>query len=271
MRTWLFAPANDRRKLESALRSPAALVVADLEDAVAPARKETALQAACEFVAADGDDERRVVRVNDPASELGARELQVLTEATAAPIVMVPKATRATVLQAAASGARTVPLVESARGIAEMEAIAAVDGVVAVALGTADLRAELSLGRSPEELELLYERSRLVLACALTGVPAIDGVHLELDDASGLHRAALRSRGLGFAGMLCIHPLQLAIVAAAFAPTPGELKHARRVVDAYERALAGGRGAVAEDGEMVDLATVRRARQLLAEGGDVAV
>ena len=265
-RTWLFVPADDPRKLDSALRSTAAVVVADLEDAVAPAGKELALRAACEFMrcAADG---RRVVRINDPAGELGRRDLDALAATVDVPALMVPKATRASVAQSVAAGVRPIALLESARGILELEAIAALEGVLALALGAVDLRAELGLASSAEELELLYARSRLVLAAAAAGLPAIDAVQLDLDDDAGLARAAGRARALGFAGMLCVHPRQLATVDGAFAPSAEELEHARRVLAAYERALREDRGATTQDGEMVDLATVRRARALLGESG----
>jgi citrate lyase subunit beta/citryl-CoA lyase len=263
-RAWLFTPADDRRKLDSAARSGAEAVIADLEDAVAQERKDIAREQALEFLAehVPRDGPARVVRINAPRTEHGRVELQRLSERQPA-AVMVPKANLATIALARAARLPVVALVETAQGVSELEEIAALDGVLAIALGTVDLAAELGLGEMPDGLELLHVRSRLVLACALGGIPAIDGVYLNVTDMGGLADEARRARALGFAGKLCIHPAQLEIVHDAFIPSATELERARRVVEAYEHSLAEQRGAGLADGEMVDLATVRNARRIL--------
>jgi citrate lyase subunit beta / citryl-CoA lyase len=260
---WLFAPADDRRKLDSASRCGAEAVIADLEDAVAPERKDAAREQASAFLDGAHGEQRRLVRVNDPSTERGRADLERLRERSPNAIVMVPKASVATIALARAAGSRVVALVETARGVCELERIATLEGVLAIALGTVDLAAELGLGELPDGLELLHVRSRVVLACALGSIPAIDGVHLQVGDDDGLSREARRARALGFAAKLCIHPKQLAPVRDAFTPSAAERERAQRVVDAYERSLAGLRGAALLDGEMVDLATVRRARRIL--------
>lgn len=261
-RTWLFTPADEPRKLDASRRSRAGVVIADLEDAVAPQRKLLAREHAFEFVG--GGAPLRVARINDPRTDVGRADLERLS-AAAPPALMVPKAELDSLALAHAAGVRTIALVETARGVAEVERIAVLDGVVAVALGTVDLAAELGFGELPDGLELLHVRSRLVLACALGGVPALDGVHLAIEDRDALAAEARRARALGFAGKLCIHPAQIDVVRAAFAPSAAELERARAVVDAYRQSLAEQRGAALAGGEMVDLATVRRAEALLRE------
>ena len=260
--TWLFTPADDKRKLHSALRCGAEAVIADLEDAVAEDRKDLALGHAREFLDSSHGGPGRIVRVNDLRSERGRVDLERLSELST-PIVMVPKANLATLALVAAAGLPAIALVETAQGVSELEAIATLDGVLAIALGTVDLAAELGLGELPDGLELLHVRSRLVLACALGGVPAIDGVHVHVRDGDGLAREAQRARALGFAAKLCIHPAQLEVVRAAFTPSAAELERARRVLAAHERSIAQLRGAVLVDDEMVDLASVRRARRIV--------
>ena len=137
--------------------------------------------------------------------------------------------------------------------------------MLAVAIGTVDLAAELHLGELPDGLELLHVRSRVVLACALARIPALDGVHLAVDDVEALASQARRARALGFAGKLCIHPAQVEVVREAFAPSTAELERARATVEAYRLSLAEQRGATLAGGEMVDLATVRRAEAILRE------
>ncbi|HYB23010.1 MAG TPA: CoA ester lyase [Solirubrobacteraceae bacterium] len=258
--SWLFTPADDPRKLASAARSDADALIADLEDGVAPERKDAARELALEFAQEGGAP--RIVRINDPRSEHGQADLERF--AARAPLaVMVPKATMPTLALAHAAGLRTVALIETAEGLCEAERIATCEGVLAMALGTIDLAAELSLGELPGGLELLHARSRLVLACALSGIPAIDGVHPRVTDTDALAEEARRARALGFAAKLCIHPAQLAAVREAFTPSAAEIEHARGVLAAYEHSRAQRRGAALAGGEMVDLASVRRARRLL--------
>jgi citrate lyase subunit beta/citryl-CoA lyase len=261
-RTWLFTPADDQRKLDAAARSGADAVIADLEDAVADSRKDLAREQALAFLATREEGPPRIVRINDPRSERGRADLERLSGSAPA-VVMVPKANVATIALVRAAGLSVLALVETARGVCELEAIATLDGVLAIALGTVDLAAELGLGELPDGLELLHVRSRVVLACALGGIPAIDGVYLDVGDGDGLAVEARRARALGFAAKLCIHPSQLEVVRDAFTPSAAEVERARRVVDAYERSLASQRGAALADGAMVDLATVRRARRIL--------
>jgi citrate lyase subunit beta/citryl-CoA lyase len=263
-RTWLFTPADDPRKLEAATRSLAGAVIADLEDSVAPERKQLARDGALGFLtgAKPAGPPLRIVRINDPGGEHGRLDLERIRGGDPA-AVMVPKATIATLELARAAGRPLIALVESARGIAEVEQIALRDEVVAIAIGTVDLAAEVGLGELPGGLELLYARSRLVLACVVAGIPAIDGVHLSVADQDGLRSQARDARALGFAAKLCIHPAQLEVVREAFTPSAAELEIARGSVEAYERSLASGRGATLADGQMLDRATVRRARRVL--------
>jgi citrate lyase subunit beta/citryl-CoA lyase len=259
--TWLFAPADVPRRLASALRSRAGVVIADLEDAVAPERKHAARIEAAGFVRERGDA-WRVVRVNDPRFADGRADLEQLR--TCDPdAVVVPKATLESVEIALSLVRRVIPLIETARGVVEAERIAALDGVLALALGSVDLAAELELEELPDGGELVYVRSRLTIAAAAAGLPAIDGVFLRLGDPAGLEAEARRARALGFAAKLCIHPAQLEPIERAFTPTAAELAQARRVVEAYEAALRDERGVSVASGQMVDLATLRRAQRLI--------
>ncbi|MHB8532654.1 MAG: HpcH/HpaI aldolase/citrate lyase family protein [Solirubrobacteraceae bacterium] len=266
-RTWLFAPADSERRLARALRSAAGAVLADLEDAVAPSAKELARKRAVGFASAlDAQPgPLRVIRINSPLGELGQRDLESLRSFPRAPL-MVPKATEEALDACAGAGfTALVALVETARGVAEVETIAARPDVLALALGTVDLSAELRLLELPGGAELLYVRGRMVLACAAAGIPAIDGVHVHLDDPAELREAASRARALGFAGKLCIHPAQLEAVAGAFLPSAEEVAWARAVLATHARSLAGGAGAAREGREMIDAATARAARAILDE------
>jgi citrate lyase beta subunit len=111
---------------------------------------------------------------------------------------------------------------------------------------------------------MLYARSAMVTAAAAANVQAVDGVWPNLEDTDGLKAFALQSRRLGFTGMSLIHPSQVDPVNAAFTPTPDEMEYCRKVVAAYEEAVARGDGAVAFGGQLLDRPIVERARRMLA-------
>jgi citrate lyase subunit beta/citryl-CoA lyase len=136
-----------------------------------------------------------------------------------------------------------------------------VPGVLRLAFGSVDFNSDSGIQGDGEELNLV--RSQLVLVSRLAGVqPPIDGVSLAIDDAQALDTDVRRSRRFGFGAKLCIHPKQVAGVHAAFRPTPAEEQWARRVISAVQ---AGGLGAIAVDGKLVDKPVLLLAQALVAE------
>ena len=119
--------------------------------------------------------------------------------------------------------------------------------------------------RSPEGHESYYARLRVVNAARAAGVAPIDSVYGQVDDVEGLARWGERSRALGFVGMGCIHPRQIPVIHAAFAPTPAEIERAQRIVAAYEAAQAAGRAVVSVGSKMIDPPVVRQAATLVAQ------
>jgi len=262
-RSFLFAPGGDARKLAKALEAGADAVVADLEDAVLPEEKARARVVVAEAMAADASA-LRLVRVNavgTPWFEVDLAELRPL----GLDGVVLPKATPEGAVQAGAIGLPMVAIVETADGLRRAHALASVPGVEALVLGAVDLGLELGLEPRPDGDELLFARSSVVVDSAAAGIRApVDQVWVDTRDLDGLERDCRRARSLGFRGKACIHPAQVPVVNEAFAPSSDEVARARDVVAAYEQAAAEGRGAVALDGEMIDLPVVERARRVLA-------
>ena len=162
---------------------------------------------------------------------------------------------------AAAGGRPVLPLVESALGFEQRLALAHARGVQRLVFGQIDFQADLGMRCSEEELTSF--RVALVLASRLAGIaPPIDGPTTAFEDEALLRADAQRARRLGFGGKLCIHPRQVAVVNASFAPSDDEVAWARRVIEAD--ANAGG-AAVAVDGRMVDRPVVLRAQAILAD------
>ncbi len=164
-------------------------------------------------------------------------------------------------VRAAVPGVPIVALIETIDGIAHLDAIAASDGVEALAFGGYDLCSEL--GAVPEAEVLAAYRSRIVFAARVAGITAIDTPFADLDDLAGLHADAVRAAHFGFDGKLAVHPKQVNVVANAFFPSPEEIARARVVCDA-----AAGGGAMRVGSLMIDAPLLAAARRVLrrAEG-----
>jgi citrate lyase subunit beta/citryl-CoA lyase len=266
-RSFLFAPGDSPSKLRRGLGSSADVLIADLEDSVAPQAKAAARRVVRDVLAsADRPRPATVVRIN---AEGGPDDDDILAAVEAgADGIMVPKATAA-VLASVDWELPVVALIETGLGLRDAYEIASMPAVSRVALGAEDLCADLGIERAAgDELPLLFARSQLVRDCAAAGAPGpVDGVFTAVRDIAGLTAAVRRSRATGLRGMLCIHPAQLEPVNEGFAPTAEQLAWARRVLDAYRTAGAAGAGVLAFEGEMIDEAVAKRAARLIGEAG----
>jgi citrate lyase beta subunit len=264
-RSLLFAPGLEERKLQKALGAGADAVVADLEDAVPAGEKEAARAVARRVL--EGRATRSLVAVRPNA--VGTAHWEADLEAVSGlelDALVLPKATPEAVTALGPDGPPVIAIVETALGLRQTYETARLPRVAALVLGAVDLGAELGLEPRADGLEVLYARSQLVVDSAAAGIRSpFDLVHLDIRDDEGLEAEARLARSLGFRGKACIHPAQIEIVNRVFSPTEEEQEHARRVIEAYEHALADGRGVVALDGEMIDLPVVERARRVLAE------
>ncbi|MEX1143177.1 MAG: CoA ester lyase [Thermoleophilaceae bacterium] len=268
VRSLLFAPGNDPRKLSKALASCADVVIADLEDSVPAAEKANAREVAGSLLAGHRGPPRPMVRVNDMSSRELDADLE-LTERLELAAIVVPKATPAT-LRALAGRQRhpIVAVIETAAGVLGAGEVAASPGVRALALGSLDLAAECGLSPLPGGQELLLPRARLVFESAAAGIAApYDGAYLQVRDRDGFEAEAKLARGLGFAGKVCLNPSQAEVANEVFSQEE-ERRWAERTLEAHARASADGRGAIEVDGEMIDIASVRRAERILALQGN---
>jgi citrate lyase subunit beta/citryl-CoA lyase len=260
-RSLLFVPGNRPERFTKACDSGADAVIIDLEDAVPPTEKSQARAA----VAAWLKPERPVfLRINAGDTPWFRDDCELARVAGVAAILL-PKAERIeeiVTLSSAGAGKPVLPIIETAAGFDNIQAIARAQGVQRLVFGSIDF--QLDLGISGDDAELLMFRSGIVLASKLAGLQApVDGVSTAIDDAQGLAADAARSRKLGFGGKLCIHPRQVGGVNAAFSPSDEELAWARRILDA---AVVAGGAAIAVDGKMVDRPVMLRAQAILDQG-----
>jgi citrate lyase subunit beta/citryl-CoA lyase len=157
--------------------------------------------------------------------------------------------------------------VESAVGVERATELASSSPRVKnLCFGAADFCADVSADPTPSGHETLFAQSRIVLSSRVAGLdPPIASVYTRLDDQRGLRETSEAARRLGYVGRSCVHPRQVAIVNAVFTPGPEAIEGARRLIHAYDSALAQGIGATtAAGGEFVDPAVIRRARAVLS-------
>jgi citrate lyase subunit beta/citryl-CoA lyase len=267
-RTYLFVPGNRPDRFGRALASGADAVVLDLEDAVAADVKDAARAAVGTWAAdAAGDDRARcVVRINDRTSPFFADDLRMVAEREL-PSVMLPKAETAAdagAVRALAPGVAVLALVESARGVAQVDDVACGAGVVRLVFGTLDYALDLDLDLDDGPDGLSYPADRLAVASRAAGLAGpVAGVTPQIDDESRLLADLAWARRRGFGAKLCIHPAQVAPIHAALTPTPEAVAWAERVLAAE----AASPGAARLDGRMIDLPVVRQARRTLQRAG----
>ncbi|WP_328482506.1 CoA ester lyase [Streptomyces sp. NBC_00377] len=271
--TWLYVPGDRPETVTKALACGADVVIVDLEDAVAPDRKEYARTATAERLG-EPQPVPVHVRVNALDSPFAAEDLRTVAALPGVSALRLPKVTSphqvtrvAESIPPADRGATPLhALLETALGIEHAYAIArAHPSLRGIALGEADLRADLGVR---DDAGLDWSRARVVVAARAAGLaPPPQSVHPDIRDLEGLATSCARGRTLGFLGRAAIHPRQLPIIEQAYLPTRQELEEAETIV----KAAATDQGAQAlPDGRFIDAAVVAAARRTLslaARGG----
>ena len=275
-RSRLYLPGSEPKYfINAALHGPDAIIL-DLEDSVHHAEKDAArILVRNTLRAVDFGKCERMVRINQ--LPLGLEDLaEIVPESP--DLVLVPKVERPEhiaetdrmidELKSRYGITRPIwlmPILESALGIENAPAIAtASPHVVALTIGLEDYTADLGVAKTAEGRESLYARMRLVNAAKALGVQAIDSVFGDVGDMGSLQSWAENSRALGFEGMGCIHPAQIPVIHEAFAPSPGEIEKASKIVAAFEEAQQRGLGVVSLGSKMIDPPVVERAQKLVA-------
>jgi citrate lyase beta subunit len=216
IRSQLFVPADRDDRLAAAFAAGSDAVVADLEDAVPPDRKDLARANVAEILPSL-TGAARFVRVNAPETGLIEADLEAI-RGVALDAVLLPKATVESLGALRGVGVPVIAVIETAQGLREAYEIASAPGVEALGLGAADLSAALGLEPRADALELLFARSKLVVDSSAAGIRApLDRVFPRLTDEAGLREDALLARSLGFGGKSCTHPSQPAVVNEVFA------------------------------------------------------
>jgi citrate lyase subunit beta / citryl-CoA lyase len=298
-RTCLSVPGSSQKMIDKAKGLPADVIFLDLEDAVAPGAKAPARSRVAAALAGSGwAGQVRGVRVNDWTTPwTHADIIEVVSAVSSAPgaqldVVVLPKVSDVSHVQALAllltqletihglpvGGIGIDAQIEDARGLTNVDKIAAVPRVQALVLGPADLMANLNMrtlvvGEQPAGYDVgdAYHHAlmTILVAARAHGVAAVDGPYLKVRDVEAFRRVAGRSAALGYDGKWVVHPDQIATGNEVFSPGQDEYDHAELILEAYEwhtSGAGGARGAVLLDDEMIDEASRKMALVVAAKG-----
>lgn len=273
--TRLYLPGNTPGLMINAGLHSADGIILDLEDSVAPEKKDEArllVRNALRQINFYGAE--RMVRINQ-----GVRGLEDLHYVIPhnVNLILIPKCENTDYVKSVESEITAIkkklnlnnqvfliPVIESALGIENSFEIARSSGnVVAIAIGLEDYTADLGVPRTAEGKESFYARTRLVVAAKAAGIQPIDSVFSDVGDMEALKQNVLISKSLGFEGMGCIHPRQIPVIRQGFAPDETEIEKSRMIVLAFEKAKLKGMGVVALGSKMIDLPVVSRAQKTI--------
>ena len=271
----LYLPGNTPGLMINAGLHSAEGIILDLEDSVAPEKKDEArilVRNALRQVNFFGAE--KMVRINQ--GKRGLEDLGYVIPHNVN-LILIPKCESADFVRSVDSEIVSLsqrnklnnriflmPVVESALGIENSFEIArSCENVVAMAIGLEDYTADLGVPRTAEGNESFYARTRIVVAAKAAGIQPIDSVFSDVGDIEGLRQNVKVSKALGFEGMGCIHPRQIQVIRQGFAPDAEEIDKSRKIMFAFEAARLKGLGVVALGTKMIDPPVVARAKKTL--------
>jgi citrate lyase subunit beta/citryl-CoA lyase len=271
----LYLPGNTPGLMLNAGLHSAEGIILDLEDSVAPEKKDEArilvrnALRQINFYCAE-----RMVRINQGKKGLEDLEFVIPHNVN---LIIIPKCENAeSVINVQSeienlskryhlnNNVYLMPIIESALGVENSYGIArSSENIVAMALGLEDYTSDLGVPRSAGGMESLYARTRIVVAARASGIQPIDSVFSDVGDMEGLLQNVKESKALGFEGMGCIHPRQIQVIRKGFAPEAEEIEKSKKIVAAFEAARQNGLGVVALGTKMIDPPVVARAQKTL--------
>ncbi|OCX65877.1 malyl-CoA thiolesterase [Thioclava sp. SK-1] len=277
-RSVLYIPGSKERALEKAKGLTCDAIIFDLEDAVAIDEKPRARELlATTLKEGNFGNRARIVRVNALDTEWGRDDIlafaRAIRDGAQVDAILIPKVNTTQDLDAVADLIPDVPLwamMETAIGMFNAQSIAAHPRLAGMVMGTNDLAKELGTRFRADRLPMMAGLGLCLMAAKAYGKVIIDGVYNAFKDDDGLEVECDQGRDMGFDGKTLIHPAQLAVCNAAFAPSEAEIDLARRQIDAFTAAEAAGQGVAVVDGKIVENLHIVTARQILAKADAIA-
>ena len=267
-RSVLYIPGSKERALDKARGLPVDAVIFDLEDAVTADEKDNARDTLKSALAAGGYGAKlRIVRINGLDTPWGKADAQAVRDMDA-DVVLLPKVGSAADVDALAAITGDLPIwamMETPRGMLNAAEIAAHPLIAGFVMGTNDLAKELQTRFRADRMPMMTSLGLCLLAAKAEGLIIVDGVYNAFKDDDGLAAECAQGRDMGFDGKTLIHPAQVDVTNAAFAPSEAELDLARRQIAAFEEIEAAGQGVAVVDGKIVENLHVATARETLAK------
>ncbi|MBT56088.1 MAG: CoA ester lyase [Mameliella sp.] len=270
-RSVLYIPGSKERALEKARALPIDAIIFDLEDAVAPGEKTAARETLAEALSRPYGNRTRIVRINGFDTEWGEADARAAA-AMDCDAILLPKVETTAQLDvlAALTDKPLWAMMETPMGMMNAGQIAAHPRLQGMVMGTNDLAKDLNSRFRADRLPMLTGLGLCVLAAKAHGVTIVDGVYNAFKDDEGLQAECVQGRDMGMDGKTLIHPAQVEVANAAFAPGSDEIDLARRQIDAFEEAEKAGQGVAVVDGKIVENLHVETARKTLAKAEAIA-
>ena len=277
-RSMLFVPGGNQKMAAKALGLDADSLIIDLEDSVAPQHKKEAREFVKEFITETPFAEKEVsVRINSLKTEYGEEDLNEIMQAKPHTII-IPKVESGGELKDLDSmmikieekkdlpigSIALMPLIETPLGIVNIDEIAmSTSRLTGLLFGAGDFTKETRGQITRDRWELYYPLIRIVIAARAANIDAIDSPYFDVKDPEGCEANARQAKIIGYDGKSVIHPLQVEVVNKVFTPTPQEVEHSKKVIEAYQKAEAEGKGATQLEGQLIENVHASIARRIL--------
>ena len=277
-RSMLFVPGGNQKMAVKALGLDADSLIIDLEDSVVPQFKKEARKSVKDFIVdTEFGDKEVSVRINSLKTEYGEEDLSVIMQAKPHTLI-IPKVEAAEELKRLDSmmtqmeeekdlpigGISLMPLIETPLGIVNIDEIAmSTPRLTGLLFGAGDFTRETRGQITRERWELHYPLIRVVIAARAANIDAIDSPYFDVKDPEGCEANARQAKVLGYDGKSAIHPLQVEVINKVFTPTTQEVEHSRKVIEAYQKVEAEGKGATQLEGQLIENVHASIARRIL--------
>jgi citrate lyase subunit beta/citryl-CoA lyase len=277
-RTMMFVPGNNPGMVKDAYIYNSDSIMFDLEDSVSIEEKDAARALIYyALISFHYGDKELVVRVNDPATDVGMADLEAMVRA-GVHVIRLPKTEKAEdvvfceqqieriekEIGKEAGTTKMMAAIESAEGVLNAREIAlASKRLIGIALGAEDYVTDLKTNRSSDGIELLFARSMILHAARAAGIAAIDTVYSDVNNEEGLIKEVTLIKQLGFDGKSVINPRQIKPIVKIYTPTEKEIQKSLAIMEAIKEANAKGSGVIALNGKMIDKPIVLRAQRVL--------
>ncbi|MBT0878801.1 CoA ester lyase [Campylobacter sp. RM9333] len=267
-RTLLFIPGNNAGNIQNAGLFGADAIIFDLEDAVSPMQKDSALNLVCNALTMLNYECEKIVRIN---LENAKNDILALSK-TKINSILIPKAENVEEIKELIKYTKNLNpkieillLIETPLGLLNAKELAFLNGVSAICFGAEDYTSEIGARRSESGVEIDFARNYLLNVCKAAKIDAIDTPYTNINDENGLIADTTYIKNLGFDGKLVISPRHIDIIHNCFKPSEKEIIWANQVLNAIKEAELKKSGVISLNGKMIDAPIVSRAKKILKE------